>query len=86
MEDFGEYTPPDAVSASGTPSPAMHNAYPVLYHDAAYAYSRGRSPRPLARFNRSGWTGAARVSQIVWGGDPSTSFGFDACRAPCATG
>ena len=86
MEDFGEYTPPDAVSASGTPSPAMHNAYPVLYHGAAYAYSRTRSPRSLARFNRSRWAGAARVSQIVWGGDPSTSFGFDGLSSAVRNG
>ncbi len=26
MEDFGEYTPPDARSADGTPGPEMHNA------------------------------------------------------------
>ena len=36
-------------------------------------YARERAPRPLARFNRSGWTGSAKESQIVWGGDPSTA-------------
>jgi alpha-glucosidase len=76
MEDFGEYTPLDARSASGMPGPAMHNYYPVLYHGAARAYAR-TAPKPLARFNRSGWTGAARESQIVWGGDPTTDWGFD---------
>jgi alpha-glucosidase (family GH31 glycosyl hydrolase) len=76
MEDFGEYTPLDVRSANGMSGPQMHNHYPVLYHGAAYEFSR-RAPRPLARFNRSGWTGAARVSQIVWGGDPTTDWGFD---------
>jgi alpha-glucosidase (family GH31 glycosyl hydrolase) len=85
MEDFGEYTPLNAVSADHTPGPEMHNLYPVLYHGAAYAYSR-RAPRPLARFNRSGWTGAARVSQLVWGGDPSTGFGFDGLKSAIANG
>ena len=33
--------------------------------------------RPLARFQRSGWTGAAKCSDIVWGGDPTTIWGFD---------
>ena len=80
MEDFGEYTPTDARSADGTPGALMHNRYPVLYHRAAHAYARG-APRPLARFNRSGWTGAARHSQIVWGGDPTTSWGFDGLRS-----
>ena len=85
MEDFGEYTPTDAASADGMPGPAMHNLYPTLYHGAAYAYSR-TAPRPLARFNRSGWTGAARVSQLVWGGDPSTGFGFDGLSSAIANG
>ena len=86
MEDFGEYTPLDARSANGTPGPEMHNAYPVLYHGAAYTYAQDRAPRPLARFNRSGWTGAARVSQIVWGGDPTTSFGFDGLTSAVRNG
>jgi alpha-glucosidase (family GH31 glycosyl hydrolase) len=85
MEDFGEYTPLDAVSADHLPGPEMHNLYPALYHGAAFAFSR-RAPRPLARFNRSGWTGAARVSQLVWGGDPSTTFGFDGLRSAVANG
>ncbi len=76
MEDFGEYTPTDAVSADGTPGPAMHNRYVRDYHCSAYRYSQS-APRPLARFNRSGWTGSARCSQIVWGGDPTTDWGFD---------
>ena len=29
------------------------------------------------RFQRSGWTGAARCAQVVWGGDPTTTWGFD---------
>jgi alpha-glucosidase (family GH31 glycosyl hydrolase) len=76
MEDFGEYTPSDSSSSDGTAGPAMHNLYPALYHRAAREYAK-TAPRPLARFNRSGWTGAARESQIVWGGDPTTDWGFD---------
>ncbi|HKP91579.1 MAG TPA: TIM-barrel domain-containing protein [Thermoleophilaceae bacterium] len=80
MEDFGEYTPADARSADGTPGARMHNRYVVLYHRDAHDYSR-TAPRPLARFNRSGFTGAARHSEIVWGGDPTTSWGFDGLRS-----
>jgi alpha-glucosidase (family GH31 glycosyl hydrolase) len=29
------------------------------------------------RFQRSGWTGSARCADDVWGGDPTTTFGFD---------
>ncbi|MFL5782315.1 MAG: TIM-barrel domain-containing protein [Thermoleophilaceae bacterium] len=80
MEDFGEYTPADARSHDGTPGALMHNRYPVLYHRGARRYAK-IAPRPLARFNRSGWTGAARWSQIVWGGDPTTGWGFDGLRS-----
>jgi alpha-glucosidase (family GH31 glycosyl hydrolase) len=85
MEDFGEYTPSDVKSDNGMTGPQMHNHYPVLYHGAAYDFSR-RAPRPLARFNRSGWTGAARVSQIVWGGDPTTDWGFDGLQSSLRQG
>jgi alpha-glucosidase (family GH31 glycosyl hydrolase) len=34
-------------------------------------------PRPLIRFQRSGWTGSARCAYDVWGGDPTTVFGYD---------
>jgi len=86
MEDFGEYTPEDAVSADGHSGTPLHNRYVVDYHRAAYEYSRDRSPKPLARFNRSGWTGAAAQSQIVWGGDPSTGFGFDGLESAVRNG
>jgi alpha-glucosidase (family GH31 glycosyl hydrolase) len=76
MEDFGEYTPLDAVDAKGRTGSAHHNAYPVSYHCGAWAFAR-RSKRPLIRFQRSGWTGAAPCAQVVWNGDPSTTWGFD---------
>jgi alpha-glucosidase len=76
MEDFGEYTPLDSVSADGRPAEQAHNLYPTLYHRAARAFS-ATHPRPLARFNRSGWIGTAPSAQIVWGGDPTTGWGFD---------
>ncbi|WP_296605496.1 TIM-barrel domain-containing protein [Nocardioides sp.] len=76
MEDFGEYTPATAVSADGTPGPTMHNRYAEQYHAAARDFET-RAPRPLLRFNRSGWTDAIKESSIVWGGDPTTSWDFD---------
>src|SRR3954453_14220111 len=85
MEDFGEYTPTDAQSSDGTPGPPMHNRYPRLYHGAAHEFSVA-SGRPLARFNRSGWTGTAKESQIVWGGDPSTDWGFDGLASAVTNG
>ena len=76
MEDYGEYTPPDSVSANGMTGTQMHNLYPVLYHGAGWQWAQ-RQPRPVARWVRSGWTGSAASSQIVWGGDNTTGWGFD---------
>jgi alpha-glucosidase (family GH31 glycosyl hydrolase) len=80
MEDYGEYAPPDSVADNGMTGRRMHNRYPVLYHREGMRYS-GSKRRPLIRFNRSGFTGAAKHSQIVWGGDPTTGWGFDGLRS-----
>lgn len=85
MEDFGEYTPDDAVSADGTPGPTMHNRYVEQYHATANSFSR-QAERPLARFNRSGWTDAITESEIVWGGDPTTVWGFDGLESSLRQG
>ncbi|MDQ2943891.1 MAG: hypothetical protein M3R21_09535, partial [Candidatus Dormibacteraeota bacterium] len=78
MEDFGEYTPTDALCADGTTGALAHNPYPVQYHAAgARAAVAAGSVRPVARFARSGWTGAAPHIPLVWGGDPTTGWGFD---------
>ena len=74
MEDFGEYTPLDAKSANGPAGSALHNAYPKLYHCAVHQMVKNR---PVVRFQRSGWTGAAKCADDVWGGDPTTEWGFD---------
>src|SRR5262245_28535832 len=66
MEDFGEYTPLDGRTADGRDGGAAHNRYPTDYHCAAFAAT---SRRPIVRFQRSGWTGAARCAQVVWSGD-----------------
>ena len=76
MEDFGEYTPLDSVSANGMGGDEMHNLYPVLYHRSTHRYARTQE-RPVAGFIRSGWTGVHPYAQLVWGGDPTTTFGFD---------
>ena len=80
MEDFGEWTPPLVRSADGTPASRLHNRYPRDYHCAVRRITRSL-PRPIVRFQRSGWTGAARCSVNVWGGDPTTVWGFDGLRS-----
>jgi sulfoquinovosidase len=76
MEDFGEYTPLDSRAADGTPGTVLHNEYPRQYHCAA-ADAAAVADRPIVRFQRSGWTAAAPCADVVWGGDPSTAWGFD---------
>ncbi|MFL5822279.1 MAG: glycoside hydrolase family 31 protein [Solirubrobacteraceae bacterium] len=73
MEDFGEYTPPDAVARNGITGKALHNLYPRLYHCAAYQETSGE-PRPVIEFDRSGWTGSAACTPVVWSGDPTTDW------------
>ena len=70
MEDSGEYTPDSAVSADGTPGPAMHDRYVEQYHATAREFEE-TAPRPLLPFQRSGWTDAIKKSSIMWGGDPT---------------
>jgi alpha-glucosidase (family GH31 glycosyl hydrolase) len=76
MEDFGEYTPLDAFSSDGATGTTFHNRYPRDYHCGVFE-ATADAGKPLARFVRSGWTGSAACSPIVWGGDPTTDFGFD---------
>ena len=85
MEDFGEYTPPFARSADGTPPEQIHNRYPRDYHCAVQRIA-ARLGRPVTRHQRSGWTGAARCASIVWGGDPSTLWGFDGLSSAVTQG
>jgi alpha-glucosidase (family GH31 glycosyl hydrolase) len=76
MEDFGEYTPPFIAAADGTPAAQTHNRYPRDFHCAVARIAR-RLERPVVRFQRSGWTGAARCAVNVWGGDPTTVWDYD---------
>jgi alpha-glucosidase (family GH31 glycosyl hydrolase) len=85
MEDFGESVPPDSVAANGMDGETFHNYYPVLYHRAGWRFAQ-RQTKPIARFVRSGWTGAHRYAQIVWGGDPTTSWGFDGLTSAVRNG
>jgi alpha-glucosidase (family GH31 glycosyl hydrolase) len=83
MEDFGEYTPLDSVSdpsGAALPGTYAHNEYVTRYHCAAWDAVK-HAERPVIRFQRSGWTGAAPCAQALWGGDPTTGFGFDGLRS-----
>jgi alpha-glucosidase (family GH31 glycosyl hydrolase) len=80
MEDYGEYAPPESVFDNGMTGARGHNLHPVYYHRAGWRYARAQE-RPIVRFIRSGWTGVHPYAQIVWGGDPTTGWGFDGLRS-----
>jgi alpha-glucosidase (family GH31 glycosyl hydrolase) len=80
MEDFGEYTPLDSRSGPDLPGTDAHNQYAAEYHCAAFDAVEPQD-RPIVRYQRSGWTAAAPCAQVVWGGDPTTTFGFDGLRS-----
>jgi alpha-D-xyloside xylohydrolase len=90
MEDFGEYTPLDARDADGDAfGTGGHNAHATAYHrGAAEAACRleETTRRPLVRFVRSGFTGTARHVPAVWGGDPTTGWGFDGLASALTEG
>jgi alpha-glucosidase (family GH31 glycosyl hydrolase) len=85
MEDYGEYTPPDSLAADGTPGTVLHNLYPVQYHRSGRRFADAQV-RPIVRFVRSGWTGVHPHAQVVWGGDPTTGWGFDGLRSAIRQG
>ena len=85
MEDFGEYTPPDSHAANGETGETMHNSFPVHYHRAAHEFAQAQG-RPLVRHIRSGWTGVHPYAQVVWGGDPTTDWGYDGLRSVLKNG
>ncbi len=88
MEDYGEYTPPDAVAGlvgQDVGGDALRNLYPVRYHRFARLFAKGQS-RPIVRLQRSGWTGATASAQVVSGGEPTTTWGFDGLRSALRNG
>ena len=85
MEDFGEYTPLDSHYANGMDGTRMHNLYPTQYHCAAHDFVR-RQPRPVVRFQRSGFTGSARCAQVIWSGDPTVGWDFDGLASQVKAG
>ena len=80
MEDFGEYTPLDSRTSGGIPGTVEHNRYATDYHCAA-SNAAAAAGRPIVRFQRSGYLGAAPCATVVWGGDPTTAWDFDGLRS-----
>ncbi len=85
MEDFGEYDPPDGISADGVAGMISHNRYPRDYHCTARD-EVASNPLPVLRYVRSGYNGSAACSPVVWGGDPTTGWDFDGLASSVTNG
>ena len=74
MADFAEYIPADAVLADADPA-EYHNRYPVEWAriNADAVEEAGRSG-DIVFFTRSGYTGQARYSPLMWAGDQLVNF------------
>ena len=75
MQDFGEWTPTDAVLSGGSDPRAYHNRFVVHWQRMAReALDAERPDGDYAFFGRSGWTGVQEVAQIHWVGDQEADF------------
>ena len=63
----------------------MHNLYPVLYHRSSHEFAAPPGA-PIARLHPVGLHGVHPYAQLVWGGDPTTGFGFDGLELGGAAG
>ncbi|XP_056006180.1 uncharacterized protein LOC125658835 [Ostrea edulis] len=81
MYDFGEYTPPDSVSADGSSGLEVHNRYPLLYQKACFDHLVKTKDNPNSPYApdylfyvRSGYLGTQAVTWAHWTGDPSSDW------------
>jgi alpha-glucosidase len=75
MADFGEWTPLDAVHASGVDPAEAHNLFPVWWHAAnRAAMDEVRPDGDWVTIARSGWTGVQRHTMIHWVGDQEATW------------
>lgn len=75
MADFGEWLPPDAVTASGKSAELLHNEYPVLWARAnAEAIREAGQENEVFFFCRSGYAGSSPSVPSFWAGDQMVNF------------
>ena len=86
MEDFGEYTPPDSAVVRRDAGPSCTTSTRAATTAPGSAFG-APPPAPDRRASsaRAG-PGSAPCAQVVWGGDPTTSWGFDGLQLRGAPG
>ncbi len=75
MYDFGEYVQASWTAHDGSTGLSLHDAFPVLYDQAAHDALEAIRPGDWFYFSRSGYTGAQQYAPMTWSGDPDASFG-----------
>jgi alpha-glucosidase (family GH31 glycosyl hydrolase) len=76
MYDFGEYVQANWTAHDGETGASLHDAFPVLYDQAAHDALEAVRPGDWYYFSRSGYTGAQQYAPMTWSGDPDASFGL----------
>ncbi len=75
MHDFGEHTPPDAVSYDGRTGWDLHNEYNLLWSKLAREFwDQARPDGNYCFYVRGGYTGAQRYASVMWTGDQNANF------------
>ncbi len=77
MADFCEWTPTDALFASGADGRLVHNAYPRMYHRLNRELLDDRFAKDgieRLTFVRSAWLGSQPLVDVVWAGDQQTDW------------
>jgi alpha-D-xyloside xylohydrolase len=76
MYDFGEYVQGNWSSHDKQTGVSLHDAFPVLYDQAAHDALEQLRPGDWYYFSRSGYTGSQQYAPMTWSGDPDASFGL----------
>ena len=76
MADFGEYLPHDCV-LYGKDARSMHNLWPVLWARCNREAIAESGKKDVFFFSRSGYSGIAGCSPVLWNGDQHTDYSPD---------
>lgn len=75
MVDYAEWVPFNAYFGAGETGESVHNQYPVLWQEAHRTFwDEARPDGDYLFFTRSGFTGSAAMTDVMWAGDQNTDW------------
>lgn len=78
MADFAEYLPTDAVLANGEDPEILHNRWPVMWARVnREAIQEAGQEGEIVFFTRSGYSGSAKYTTMMWAGDQNVDWSLD---------